>query len=714
MNSRSCIKFWFFILFILPITNTHAQHPGWYNYTTGSAPSEIVEDENSIWVSTRGSGIIRLDKHTGERTFYNSANSNLPCHLITCMAFDKQGILWAGTYGSGLIMFDGTAWHSIEPNMPEDNLRRYVRSISINQQGHIWMMAWGLFRFNGTEWTKQSSPIQPSYDSNFPMTTDLQNNLWIGTEAGLYRYDGSQWEQYQNTPNAPKNKITDLAVNSKNELWIATWEEGIYKYDDLGFTQFTEDNSWLPTNRVWDISINKNDKLWLKLWNYYISNYKETYWQNYRSTYWGFPLKDCYNIHVDSEDNVWMAYEDGNIIKFDGLNHTSYSLSNSELQENRIYDLAIGAQDLLWTSHGYRGIYTYNTADSPDISNIESSILSGGVRDICIDSQNRIWAIKADSLLCYESGSWTSYSINSSGVQNIQAHDILADKAHNIWIGTQESGLLKFDGQNWQTFNKDNSPITDNLITCLVMDSTGTIWIGTAWDGILKYDGTDWSLYDRSNTLMLDQTAQSLFFDSKGILWAGTIFGGINRFDGQNWETLVQGTFTSIINIAEGVNGNHWFGTSSAGLFKYNGDTFEHFTPANSGLPYINVSSLATDSHGNLWIGTSFGLAVFNEEEFLLDVEEDTAQPKTTLLTQNYPNPFNASTIIQYQLPQSIRTKITIYNSLGQTVEVILDKQQNAGLHQIPFNGDHLPSGIYYYKIESGNIAKFKKMLLLK
>jgi hypothetical protein len=84
------------------------------------------------------------------------------------------------------------------------------------------------------------------------------------------------------------------------------------------------------------------------------------------------------------------------------------------------------------------------------------------------------------------------------------------------------------------------------------------------------------------------------------------------------------------------------------------------------------------------------------------------------LLFQNYPNPFNNSTKIRYYVPASEMVKIKIYDLTGQEIEEIVNEEQRAGLYEVEFNGNNLPSGVYFYKLISGSFEQSKKMILLK
>jgi len=83
-------------------------------------------------------------------------------------------------------------------------------------------------------------------------------------------------------------------------------------------------------------------------------------------------------------------------------------------------------------------------------------------------------------------------------------------------------------------------------------------------------------------------------------------------------------------------------------------------------------------------------------------------------LRQNYPNPFNPETVIEFDLPKSSNVKLIVYNSLGQVVEKLVDEYLSSGSYRVKFNGGHLPSGVYFYKLTAGGYSSVKKMLLIK
>jgi hypothetical protein len=94
--------------------------------------------------------------------------------------------------------------------------------------------------------------------------------------------------------------------------------------------------------------------------------------------------------------------------------------------------------------------------------------------------------------------------------------------------------------------------------------------------------------------------------------------------------------------------------------------------------------------------------------------DESGAKPLTYKLMQNYPNPFNPKTNIQFQIPKDGHVTISVYNTLGQRVETLVDENMRSGMHNVTFDAAKFTSGIYFYKIESGKFSEPKKMLLIK
>jgi len=103
----------------------------------------------------------------------------------------------------------------------------------------------------------------------------------------------------------------------------------------------------------------------------------------------------------------------------------------------------------------------------------------------------------------------------------------------------------------------------------------------------------------------------------------------------------------------------------------------------------------------------------------VVNIQDDVAKPNDFTLYQNYPNPFNPETIIPFQIPESGEVKITIFNLLGQQIITVLDGVENAGLHEVRWNGldsygNHVAGGLYVCETRFKDQRKTIKLMKLE
>ena len=97
-----------------------------------------------------------------------------------------------------------------------------------------------------------------------------------------------------------------------------------------------------------------------------------------------------------------------------------------------------------------------------------------------------------------------------------------------------------------------------------------------------------------------------------------------------------------------------------------------------------------------------------------LSIQQSSLQPSKFALLQNYPNPFNPTTTIRYALPQRSHVTLTVFNTLGQQVATLVNGDQDAGSHDVRFDGSGLASGVYFCRIVAGTYVATKKLLALR
>ena len=131
-------------------------------------------------------------------------------------------------------------------------------------------------------------------------------------------------------------------------------------------------------------------------------------------------------------------------------------------------------------------------------------------------------------------------------------------------------------------------------------------------------------------------------------------------------------------------------------------------------MPSTNVD-LSAVGIGKLFIPGSNKILVSQIPTGINNVEAKVSEFK---LYQNYPNPFNPSTVISYALPENSNVELTIYDILGNKVTTLINKEQNAGNHEVEFNpsliNGGMSTGVYFYNLKTGTSSLTKKLIYLK
>ncbi|MFA5833254.1 MAG: phosphodiester glycosidase family protein [Bacteroidota bacterium] len=208
-----------------------------------------------------------------------------------------------------------------------------------------------------------------------------------------------------------------------------------------------------------------------------------------------------------------------------------------------------------------------------------------------------------------------------------------------------------------------------------------------------------------------------IFFVDKMVTSALTVPSGFIDF-GAVWDSLgnqvkVSWGVNSEISInrygiERGIDGMNFTEVGSV-TAKGNTDTTARYSY------YDNIGSLGSAKYRIRQITNDGGQETTPVINFsLTNVSGSHFSPMSFELQQNYPNPFNPVTTIQFQLPHFARTTMTVYDILGREVSTILNQEMNAGSHKLNWDSSHISSGVYFYRLMSGNFVETKKMIVAK
>ncbi len=195
--------------------------------------------------------------------------------------------------------------------------------------------------------------------------------------------------------------------------------------------------------------------------------------------------------------------------------------------------------------------------------------------------------------------------------------------------------------------------------------------------------------------------------------------------DNENPE-IVGSVFANSSSAAISVSGDDAY-IADNGNYQYSRGGVRVFNISNPANPF-EISFYETGGAGtNLFAdGTEIYLADGDDGIYLLNndfptgVEEEENTPVGFSLSQNYPNPFskesggNSATTINYSLAKSGFVSLTVFDAIGRKVADLINKEQTPGKYSVQFNAANLCSGIYFYKLETGNFRSVKKMIIMK
>jgi len=151
----------------------------------------------------------------------------------------------------------------------------------------------------------------------------------------------------------------------------------------------------------------------------------------------------------------------------------------------------------------------------------------------------------------------------------------------------------------------------------------------------------------------------------------------------------------------------------SAGLLKSGGNSllsseYEFIDEINENDSLITYGLNVIFNNGDSELTDTIQVSIQNGSNSSKEI------PSDYVLLQNYPNPFNAGTVIKIGLPLESRVTITVFNNLGEKINVLVNDILTEGFHSFIFQPRGLPSGVYYYRFEAEYFVEWKKMILLK
>jgi hypothetical protein len=321
--------------------------------------------------------------------------------------------------------------------------------------------------------------------------------------------------------------------------------------------------------------------------------------------------------------------------------------------------------------------------------------------------------LSGDNLVAGTNGGIYLGSVSSNSWNRVSSYTGSQSFVFNgsIIIAGSNEGVLRStdDGHTWKGIDSVHiGGATYQAWAVLTVGSTIIAGYNQRGIRISTNNGVSWAY---SNTgLPSNSTINALAFSGGNIL-AGTTGAGIfvSSNEGTMWSQSALGT-SQIWTFL--VYGSRVFAGGSNGVFisPDNGLTWNGISQGLDG--YFVYSLVVSGEH--IFAGVSGGGVWQRPLSEVTSVSNNVLRtlPASFVLSQNYPNPFNPSTTIAFQLPHRSHVSLSVFDLLGRQMELLIDNTLDGGKHEVTFNADGYPTGVYFYRLKAGEFVQTLKMIV--
>ncbi len=451
----------------------------------------------------------------------------------------------------------------------------------------------------------------------------LVASVLIHTVSALGASSNIRFRSLQTQDGLSNNEVNCIFKDSQGFVWFGT-ASGLSRYDGYTIRIFHSqrpDSTALRDNYVQSIQEDSERNLWIcagDSYSVYNPRNEQFRWLNEQEALRiGLPSEPQL-IYIE-KDTVWYVVERCRLF---------CSQKGKPMREvhdfgvaHRIVDMKVHPQSGNLVTIDDAGLLSVLQADGALSFQTQTprSVTEGTSFSLFIAQDGLIWiySIHGVDVLNLTNKSWQANRI-PQGVKDIPVKAVSQDELGRLWIGTDNHGIfiVEKDG-TYQTITHnpaDTYSLPNNTVKAIYNSGDGGMWIGTYKKGASMYYPSE---YKFSNKLITDVNCITRNPNEYSSVWLGTDHSGLMKY---NYETdeLVEIAdpkdpgCSSITSLTTDSKGNLWIGTYKNGLKRYANGTFTHWRMAD-GLATDNIWAIAENTDGTLWLGTlGGGLQLFD------------------------------------------------------------------------------------------------------
>ena len=571
--------------------------------------------EFSIYSSPIGPGTT-VENSKGQGHWLNFGREEGITNVFA-MEEDREGNIWLGSWGNGIIRYDG---QNFVPFTEEDGLaNNQVYSILEDREGNIWFGTLkGVSRYDGRQFHNLTTADGLIADKVYDIFQDSDGHLWFSTREGVSRYDGREFTHFTTENGLAHNWVPSIGQDNQGNMWFATHGGGVNRYDGREFTTYSTENG-LGFNTTWSLEVDREGNVWIGTYGGGLSRFDgreftHLFFKDWQNLIW--------DVHQDRFGNIWLATVNG-LIRLDypaGPNaRRTVFLEEDGLSCSWVHAILEDREGNLWFGTA-DGVSKYEYEEFVTFTR-EDGLGGNTVQCFAEDNEGKLWFATNGGVTYHDETSSTTYT-TADGLPSNYITKIYRDHLQNLWFGTRGGGVSKFDGKEIETYTQTDG-LDGDFIWDIYEDRDSNMWFSVWNRGVSRYDGSQFRTYTAKDGLA-DDYIYTIFQDRDGDLWFGTNYG-VSRFDGRrftNYSAEEDGLAENIVHsIIQDRDGNIWISTNS-GISRYDGKDFTNFSVRNGLIGNWIFSSLQ-DQSGVLWFGGWGGISRFDGRVFQFLAKRD-------------------------------------------------------------------------------------------